>query len=341
MTAGLRSAPVTLVMYHFVRPLAASRFPRLTALDLAAFREQIAYIVRHYTPVALTDVIAAAGGATLPPRPIVLTFDDGYADHYRHVFPLLRERGLHGAFFPVAGALIDRRMLDVNKIQFVIASSQNAEPLVEMIEKAVLRQAGRADVQTPAAYRREGWTPTRYDTAQVAYVKRMLQRLLPEDVRAALIDEMFAALVSCDEAGFAADLYFTTEQAREMIAAGMECGCHGDRHLTLTSLTRDAQAREIDGALRVLDATGQPRLGFAYCYAKGEHNADSVDLLRARSCAIALTTHVGLAAMTPETMLTLPRIDANDLPTDGAAPPNDWTRRAMTETPDVDEHSRR
>jgi peptidoglycan/xylan/chitin deacetylase (PgdA/CDA1 family) len=114
-----------------------------------------------------------------------------------------------------------------------------------------------------------------------------------------------------------------------MVAAGMEIGCHGDQHLMLTALARDAQAREIDGALRVLDATGRPRMGFAYCYAKGEHNADSVELLRARGCAIALTTRVALAAVAPETMLTVPRIDANDLPVDGAAPPNDWTLRAM------------
>ena len=279
--------PVTVVMYHFVRPLAGTPFPRLAALDLAAFRGQIAYIRRHYTPVALADVIAAAGGPALPPRPIVLTFDDGYADHYRHVFPLLRESGLTGALFPVARALIDRQVLDVNKIQFVLAAAGSPTRLVAMIEEAVLRHAERDGVKTVEAYRREGWTPTRYDTAEVAYVKRMLQRLLPEDVRSGLIAEMFAELVSGDEAGFAADLYFTTEQAREMIAAGMEMGCHGDRHLMLTALAREAQAREIDGALRVLDATGQPRLGFAYCYAKGEHNADSVELLRARGCAIA------------------------------------------------------
>ncbi len=321
--------PVTVVMYHFVRPLAATRFPRLAALDLAAFREQIAYIRRHYTPVALSDVTAAARGSALPPRPIVLTFDDGYADHYRHVFPLLRECGLAGAFFPVARALVDRKVLDVNKIQFVLAASRSPEPLVATIEEAVLRQGGRAGVGTPETYRREGWMPTRYDTAEVAYVKRMLQRLLPEEVRSGLIDELFATLVSGDEAGFAAELYFTAEQAREMIAAGMELGCHGDRHLTLTTLTREAQAREIDGALRVLDATGRPRGGFAYSYAKGEHNADSLELLRARGCAIALTNKAGLATVALGAMLTVPRIDANDLPVDGAAPPNDWTRRAM------------
>ena len=328
MTAS-PSPPLTVVMYHFVRPLAATPFPRLTALDLAAFREQLAYITRHYTPVALSEVIAAANGSALPPRPIVLTFDDGYADHYRHVFPLLADSGVTAAFFPTSRTLIDRRMLDVNKIQFVLAAAESPARLVAMIEEAVLRQTGRAGIGTPETYRREGWAPTRYDAAEVAYVKRMLQRLLPEQMRSDLLDTLFAALVSGDEAGFAAELYFTVEQAREMIAAGMELGCHGDQHVMLTTLTRDAQAREIDGALRVLDVVGRPRQGFAYCYAKGDHNADSVDLLHSRGCAIALTTKTGLATVTPGSMLTVPRIDANDLPIDAAAPPNDWTLRAV------------
>ena len=323
------SPPVaTVVMYHFVRPLPGARFPRLAALDLAAFRGQIAYIGRYYTPVTLGDLIAAAGGAPLPARPIVLTFDDGYSDHYRHAFPILREAGITGAFFPTARALVDRRTIDVNRIQFILAASVSAEPLVAAIEAAVREREHADGSRTVEAYRRDGWAPTRYDTADVAYVKAMLQRLLPEDMRADLIDAFFADLVTRDEQDFAAGLYFTIDEAREMMAAGMEIGCHGDRHLTLTSLTRDGQTREIDGALRVLDAVGLPRTRFFFCYAKGQHNADSLELLRARGCAIGLTTRVGLAALTPESMLTLPRIDTNDLPVDGAAGPNEWTRRA-------------
>src|SRR5207245_242159 len=105
-------------------------------------------------------------------------------------------------------------------------------------------------------------------------------------------------------------------------------GCHADTHVTLTSLTRDGQAREIDGAMRVLDAVGAPRTPFVYSYAKGEHNADSLDLLRARGCVLAVTTRVDLATITPDTMLTLPRLDAIHLPTDGSAPVHEWTQRA-------------
>ena len=40
-------------------------------------------------------------GAELPPNPVILTFDDGYAEHYNYVFPLLRDFGMTGTFFVI------------------------------------------------------------------------------------------------------------------------------------------------------------------------------------------------------------------------------------------------
>lgn len=319
----------TIVMYHYVRPLAATRFPRLTALDLDAFRGQLGYITKHYTPISATDIVSAVRGETeLPPRPIILTFDDGYAEHYREVMPLLSNARIPGVFFPAAASLIDRRVLDVNKIQFVLAAADSADLVATAIDQAVKREAGRDDVKTPADYRAEGWKPVRFDAPAAAYVKYMLQSALPADLRASVLDSLFAKFVSADERAFADELYFTIGHARELTDAGMTIGCHADRHITLTSLSRDGQAAEIDGALRVLDAIGQPRSTFVFSYAKGAHNSDSVALLRARGCALAVTNRPSIATLAPDTLLMLPRLDANHLPSDGLAPPNEWTLRA-------------
>ena len=327
---GLGAAPrATLVMYHYVRRLTAGRFPRLTSLDLDAFRGQLAYIAKHYSPVSLADIVSAAHGRSeLPPRPIVLTFDDGYAEHYRDVLPLLRTSGVAGAFFPAASSLIERRILDVNKIQFVLAAADTPLALVQSIEDVVEREAGRPDVKPLAAYRADGWKPVRYDSPAASYVKYMLQGALPDDLRTNVLDALFAKFVSADERAFADELYFTSDQAREIAEAGMTVGCHADRHITLTSMSRDGQAREIDGAMRVLDAIGLPRSPFVFSYAKGAHNAHSVALLRERGCVLGVTNRPSIATVAPDTVLTLPRLDANHLPADGLAPPNEWTLRA-------------
>ena len=326
MTAG---APplATIVMYHVVRASSNGLLGRLKGLDLPAFRQQLAYIRAHYTPVGLFDLVAAADGThTLPPRPIVLSFDDGYAGHHEVVFPLLADAGVPAVFFPVASALIDRSVVDVNKVQCILAASDRVDRVIEIIEAAIEREQPRLPL--PAEYRAQWWNPSRWDPAEVVYVKRLLQHALPDRVRRPLVDDLFRTLVSADEKGVAAELYMDARQVIDLHRAGMTIGAHGDRHLRLAALSRDEQAVEIDGALRVLDIVGAPRRRFAYCYANGEHNDDSVDLLRARDCSIGLTTRPELARLAPATLLTLPRIDTNDLPVRADAEPNDWTRRA-------------
>lgn len=65
------------------------------------FEEQLSFLREHgYQSITLRQLQAGLEGrAALPPRPVVLTFDDGYSSHYRTVFPLLRKYGFSGVFF--------------------------------------------------------------------------------------------------------------------------------------------------------------------------------------------------------------------------------------------------
>jgi hypothetical protein len=81
---------LTIVMYHYVRDLARTRYPAIRGRDLPSFRRQLDYIARHHSVVTAEQVIAAMrGGQKLPDNSAWLTFDDGYCDHYSVVFPLL------------------------------------------------------------------------------------------------------------------------------------------------------------------------------------------------------------------------------------------------------------
>ena len=85
---------ITIVMYHYVRNLRRSRFPGIKGLDLGLFRAQLSYMERHYTMIRMEDLIAALdGGPSLPERAALLTFDDGFIDHFEFVYPLLDARG--------------------------------------------------------------------------------------------------------------------------------------------------------------------------------------------------------------------------------------------------------
>jgi peptidoglycan/xylan/chitin deacetylase (PgdA/CDA1 family) len=66
-----------------------------------AFAEQMAYLHREgYKPIAMNDFVAfQEGRATLPAKPILLTFDDGFMSVYRYAFPILKQYGMQATIF--------------------------------------------------------------------------------------------------------------------------------------------------------------------------------------------------------------------------------------------------
>lgn len=77
------------------------------AAQMAALSE------RGYVTVSLRDYLAyRAGLATPPPRPVILTFDDGYADVEREVRPILETYGFTATVFLVTQAIGARQRMD-------------------------------------------------------------------------------------------------------------------------------------------------------------------------------------------------------------------------------------
>ncbi|MHC8316817.1 poly-beta-1,6-N-acetyl-D-glucosamine N-deacetylase PgaB [Pseudomonas sp. LB3P31] len=70
--------------------------------------EQLAWLrENNYKPVTVDQIMAArSGGPELPPRAILLSFDDGYSSFYTRVMPVLRAYNWHALLAPV-GTWID------------------------------------------------------------------------------------------------------------------------------------------------------------------------------------------------------------------------------------------
>lgn len=310
------SRPVTIVMYHYVRDLEHSRFPAIKGLSLERFRRQLDYIESNYTPVSVEALRLAieTDNKSLPANPILLTFDDGYIDHYTNVFPLLDSRGIQGCFFPSAQAVLEQTVMDVNKVQFILASVRDVDALLDKVFVYLEDFRSNYELKSREDYFAAFVEKHRYDTREVTVFKRLLQRDLPELVRAEIINRLFAEYVTCDEATFARELYMSAEQIACMRRHGMHIGCHGYRHVWLNHVSQTEQTCEIDRSLTFLREFGVSSSDWTMCYPFGGFDDALLRLLRNRECRLGFTVEARIADLDSDDRLTLPRIDTNDLP---------------------------
>ena len=106
-TTGGRGAPIPILMYHHIKKLDddATEGQRTWTVSPQAFEEQMRYLLSHgwhsIGPDELVQYLTQ--GAPLPPRPVMITMDDGYKEVYATVLPLLRDTPLRPVLFIVPG----------------------------------------------------------------------------------------------------------------------------------------------------------------------------------------------------------------------------------------------
>jgi peptidoglycan/xylan/chitin deacetylase (PgdA/CDA1 family) len=316
---------LSIVMYHYVRELKRSRYPEIRGLSIDLFKEQLKYIVKHYQVVAMEDLIASVkSGRPLPPKALLLTFDDAYADHFQNVFPVLDELKLEGSFFPPAKAILEHRVLDVNKIHFILASACDKLRLIEDIYSMLDEFRLEYALKENRYYFQKLAIADRFDSKEIIFIKRILQRELPEKVRGEIVERLFKKYVNVDEEVFARELYMSVDQLKCLKRNGMYIGSHGFHHSWLNTLDSCAQETEIDLSLEFLRQIGCVAEDWVMCYPYGAHDDTLLSILKRRGCIIGLTTEPGIADLDTANPLTLPRLDTNDLPKDRQAP-SPWT----------------
>jgi peptidoglycan/xylan/chitin deacetylase (PgdA/CDA1 family) len=66
-------------------------YPGMISATPAAFNEQMSFLAANYRVVSMPEVLdAARTGAALPPRSVLVTFDDAYRDFAEHAWPILK-----------------------------------------------------------------------------------------------------------------------------------------------------------------------------------------------------------------------------------------------------------
>ncbi len=117
---------VPILVYHIVRPKYPSddRAVRAIALTPHTFNAEMKYLgTAGYHIVRFSDLENYfRNGTTLPPNPIILSFDDGWSDQFVYAFPILKKYHYPATFFVFTNAIGHKGFLTWNELHQLLAA---------------------------------------------------------------------------------------------------------------------------------------------------------------------------------------------------------------------------
>jgi peptidoglycan/xylan/chitin deacetylase (PgdA/CDA1 family) len=123
------NAPI--LMYHYVDQAPPDTGPAAAGLTVSQeqFDTEMDYLAAEgYHPVTIAQLYAAiTGGARLPSRPVVITFDDGGSDNYGVAYPILRDHGFSATFFVITGYVGGRACMTWGQLREMQAAGMDIE----------------------------------------------------------------------------------------------------------------------------------------------------------------------------------------------------------------------
>ena len=304
---------IPIVTYHYVRPLSERFSANHKSFDLSQFLRQIEVLKKNHFFVKGTQIHDLQVDVDSKGRkPVWLSFDDGYLDHFKYVYPELMSRGAVGSFFIPTEAIFERKLLDVNKIHLILAANSNTTQLVDQIRVlfdtnscgAVL---GRSFSELRSEYSVANLTNDR-DTR---FVKLLLQEVLPKRLRKMVLDELFSEYIKRGESAIVDELYMNPDQIKSMHENGMNIGSHGHGHSRFEFMSYESQMIDIDLSLKYFRSIGIDDANVVFCYPYGSFNAETKAILSSYGCLAAISTKLGIADTNAEEFdwLELRRID--------------------------------
>jgi biofilm PGA synthesis lipoprotein PgaB len=130
-----RMARVPILMYHDILPEKEVFFD----VTVEEFEGHLSRIQEEgLTPITFDQLLDHLRmGAPLPPKPVLLTFDDGYAGHYTHVYPLLKQYQYPAVFSLFTGKL-DGQVAGRSTVTWEQAKEMAADPLITIASHSVM-----------------------------------------------------------------------------------------------------------------------------------------------------------------------------------------------------------
>ena len=274
-TAGM----LRILCYHGLSLADEHEFRPMLHMRPATFRARLATIARRRLPVlSLEDALAALRRGTLPRCAVVITFDDGFYDNFRHGIGPLRE-----AAFPATIYVTTYHVIKQTPVFRLIVSYMFWKSELDTVDLRGI--PGAADV-----LRLDGSEVTRQ---AVWGIIEHAEGHMTEEERVALASELGRRL-GIDYRKLADERRFglmSPDELRQIADDGIDIQLHTHRHRMpdeRADLTREIQ----DNRASLLGITGKHARHF--CYPSGVWSCDHWPWLRENGIESGVTCDPGL-----------------------------------------------
>ena len=225
------------IMYHYVRPYNNELNGNLKYLTVDQFNRQLDYFQKEHGFLS-PEEFRNNFEKKIDSNKVILTFDDGLLDHYKYVFPILKERGLKGLFFVPSSIFQNNSILNVHKIHYLL-SKFNSKKIYEdtLLLIKDLKIKLKHDSES------EAYKYSVHEQFELK-VKRLFNYNLNHKDSNQITDDLFKKYnISKD---VSKQIYLNKNQLTEMFDDGQIVGSHTITHQILSTLDKKNQIHEIE-----------------------------------------------------------------------------------------------
>ena len=249
------------IMYHYIRPN-HSEYSYFNNLEVDTFRRQLDFFEKEFGFIKKEDYIQAIKSKRNIDG-VVLSFDDGFKDHYLYAAAELNERGLWGSFYIPTGIYHNTdKLLGVHRVHYLngkYGATKILQDAISLIDESML------EIKKINEFDKDIYQFTEY-AEDAKELRRLFNYFLKYEYRDIILDKLM--LKYFDESELHNNVYLSTSDIKEMNDAGHIIGSHTISHPVLSRLNYKEQMKEIQDSFSFLSEICNIKFK-SFCYPYG------------------------------------------------------------------------
>ncbi len=283
---------VTILMYHGITAYADSILNfDYKHVEREKFEEQLQYLKKHYSLIALEEFIKwKEGKKKLLKNPLMLTFDDGYANCYTQLFLLLKKYNAPAVIFLPTTYISKKGIAWYDVVAYCIAATKKST--ISITNKTYPLVSDEQKKAAIVAIKEKCYNcPEERERILKEVVKET--EVKPEDC-------------ATDDMGF-----MSWEQCQEMQKAGIVFGSHSMTHPIMIELSKEEINKEVLESKKSIEKKLKMQC-YAFAYPFGKYNNEVEVQLQKAGYLLGFTVEYGKnTKQTPD--MRIKRIAVNNL----------------------------